>query len=199
MAEEIDFARWMARVRAGDAAAAEELVRRYERHIRIAVRARLSDPFLRRQFDSADVCQSVLQSFFVRAAAGQFDLDSAQQLIGLLVRIAQNKFGMRARYHRRQCRDLRRDDRGSPDLLATPDTAPGPEAQVASRELLHALLDALQPEERELAQRRALGQTWKEIADELGGIPATHRMRLRRGIDRVAPALGLDQVDSDDE
>ena len=56
-----DFADLLARVRAGDPAATE-LVRRYEP----AVRANLVDPNLRRHFDSLDICQSVLGSFFVR-------------------------------------------------------------------------------------------------------------------------------------
>ena len=68
------------RVCAGDAAAAEEIVRRYETAIRVAVRTRLSDPALRRQFDSMDICQSVLASFFLRAAAGQYDLHDPAQL-----------------------------------------------------------------------------------------------------------------------
>jgi hypothetical protein len=50
------FSEFLLRVRAGDAAAAEELVRRYESAVRVAVRVRLTDPALRRQFDSVDVC-----------------------------------------------------------------------------------------------------------------------------------------------
>src|ERR1700694_139372 len=48
----------MSRVRAGDEAAAVELVRRYEPAIRRTIRARLLDDRLCRAFDSMDVCQS---------------------------------------------------------------------------------------------------------------------------------------------
>src|SRR5579872_6883251 len=96
------FAEFMSRVRSGDAQAAEALVRRYESAIRVAVRTRLTDPALKRHFDSVDVCQSVLASFFVRAAAGQYDLNDPSQLVGLLVRMAQNKLAGRARFYRRQ-------------------------------------------------------------------------------------------------
>ena len=85
------FDDWMARVRAGDAVAAAELVGQYERAVRVAVRVRLTDPKLRRQFDSLDVCQSVLASFFVRAATGQYDLDRPEQLVGLLLDMARGR------------------------------------------------------------------------------------------------------------
>jgi RNA polymerase sigma-70 factor (ECF subfamily) len=76
------FAELIHRIRNGDARAAEELVRRYEPAIRLEVRMRLGDVRLRRAFDSMDICQSVLGSFFVRAVAGQYDLNEPEQLMG---------------------------------------------------------------------------------------------------------------------
>ena len=61
----------LGKVRGGDAAAAEELVRTYEPELRRAIRVRLTDARLRRLIDSIDICQSVLAGFFVRTAAGQ--------------------------------------------------------------------------------------------------------------------------------
>src|SRR6266478_6007006 len=107
MSDASAFADFITRIRAGDARAAEELVRRYESAIRLAVRTRLTDPALKRHFDSVDVCQSALASFFLRAAAGQYDLNDPSELIGLLVRMAQNKLAGQARFHRRQRRDAR--------------------------------------------------------------------------------------------
>jgi RNA polymerase sigma-70 factor (ECF subfamily) len=71
MADAVSFAEFIRRVRAGDESAAAELVRRYEPLIRREVRLHLEDQRLCRLFDSMDVCQSVLASFFVRAAVGQ--------------------------------------------------------------------------------------------------------------------------------
>src|SRR5215475_10206838 len=105
MSETAPFADFLRRIRSGDARAAEELVRRYESAIRVAVRTRLTDPALKRRFDSLDVCQSVLASFFVRAAAGQYDLGEPAQLVALLVRMAQNKLAGQARFHHRERRD----------------------------------------------------------------------------------------------
>jgi RNA polymerase sigma-70 factor (ECF subfamily) len=187
----VSFADWIGRVRAGDAEAAAELVRQYERAIRVAVRLRLTDPRLRRQFDSMDVCQSVLASFFVRAAAGQFDLENPAQLVGLLVQMARNKLLMQMRKHHQLRRDVGREEpAGEPPAVA--DDTPGPVRQAAGKELLAALYGRLSPEERELARRRAEGQTWVEIADGLGETAQALRVRLSRALDRVAPELGLD-------
>jgi RNA polymerase sigma factor (sigma-70 family) len=186
------FGDWMGRVRAGDADAAAELVQQYERAVRVAVRVRLTDPRLRRQFDSMDVCQSVMASFFVRAAAGQFDLENPAQLVGLLVQMARNKLLMQVRKHRQQRRDVGRVEPGGEDAPPVADDTPGPVRRAVGRELLDALLERLSPNERELAQRRALGQTWDEIAIDLRETPQALRQRLSRALNRVAPELGLD-------
>mgnify|MGYP001138158190 FL=1 len=65
------FRALIGRVRNGDEGAAAELVRRYEPAVRRAARVRLVDTRLNRMLDSMDVCQSVMASFFVRAAMGQ--------------------------------------------------------------------------------------------------------------------------------
>src|SRR5437588_6308118 len=98
-----EYTAFVRRVRAGDQEAAAELVRRYEPEIRLEVRTwlRLRNPRLRRVFDSMDVCQSVLGSFFVRAAVGEFDLERPEQLIRLLVGMARNKLAERVRHHQR--------------------------------------------------------------------------------------------------
>src|SRR3954468_3783006 len=97
MPEETEFQILIRRVRAGDEAAAAELVRLYEPAIRRAARVRLVDPRLRRVFDSMDVCQAVLASFFVRAALGQYELDRPENLVGLLVNMTRKKLVDQAR------------------------------------------------------------------------------------------------------
>ena len=192
------FGPWIARIRAGDADAAAELVKRFERPVRVAVRARLTDVRLRRQFDSMDVVQSVMGSFFTRVAAGQFDLDNPSQLVGLLMKMAQNKLLMQVRRHKQKRRDVGRTDPGSDDAPPIPDTAPGPERHAIGRELLQLLYDRLTDDERDLAIRRAGGQQWPEIAAALGGTPQGHRMKLSRAVARVSPGLGLDDGEDPD-
>src|SRR6516164_4483752 len=111
------YAEFIRRVRQGDERAAEDLVRRYEPEIRLEVRTwlRLRDPRLRRVFDSMDVCQSVLANFFLRVAAGDFDLERPEQLAALLAGIARNKLSEHVRHHQRQRRDVRRVQAAGPD------------------------------------------------------------------------------------
>jgi hypothetical protein len=70
MSDQPTFTDFIRRIRAGDEQAALEMVRRYEPLIRRQVRLQLEGRRLCRLFDSMDVCQSVLKSFFFRTAAG---------------------------------------------------------------------------------------------------------------------------------
>jgi RNA polymerase sigma-70 factor (ECF subfamily) len=180
------------RVRAGDGEAAAELVRLYEPAVRRLVRLRLRDPRLRRVLDSADVCQSVLASFFVRAAAGQYELDRPEQLLRLLAVMARNKLAGQAR---RAYVVRREPGRETPPGSGVLDPGPGPSQEADWRDLLGAVRGRLSDEERQLADRRARAQGWGEIAAELGGSPDSLRKRLSRALDRVARQLGLDDFD----
>lgn len=189
-----DFGDLVRRVRAGDDQAAAELVRQYEPAVRLEVRLRLRDSRLRRNLDSLDVCQSVLASFFVRAAAGQYDLEGPGQLLKLLVTIVRNKVASRARREQAECRDHRRIDPGAVEALEVVDAAPGPSRLAAAKELLHEFRRRLTEEERRLADLRAEGHAWTEIAAEMGGTPDGRRMQLSRAAQRVGRLLGLDDV-----
>ena len=154
---------------------------------------RISDPRLHRLFDSMDVCQSVLASFFVRAASGQFDLDDPNQLLRLLVTIARNKVACQARRHRSRRRDYRRGtelDDGMPVAAAD---GLEPSRLVAGRELLDEFLKRMTESERRVADLRAKRSDWAEIAGELGGTPQARRKQFSRAVDRVGRELGLDR------
>jgi RNA polymerase sigma-70 factor (ECF subfamily) len=151
-----------------------------------------------------DICQSVLASFFVRAAMGQYELDTPAQLLKLLATMTRNKLSNQVKGQRAARRDFRRieDHRGgngggkfSVDLgveaLAGPDRTPS--SDVATRELLQEARRRLSADELALLERREQGREWTEIAAELGSSPEAMRKRLARGIDRVAHELGLDQ------
>jgi RNA polymerase sigma-70 factor (ECF subfamily) len=195
MSEEQSFAGFLHRIRAGDQEAAAELVRRYEPAIRLEVRRRLNDPSLHPLFDSMDICQSVLASFFVRAAVGQFDLDQPGQLLGLLVAMARNKLAMHSRREHRQRRDSRRRVANSEEVLEECRDGPSPETLATGRDLLQAVRGRLTEPEQQLADLCAEGLTWPEIAARLGGQAQARRRQLTRALDRVASQLGLDEVD----
>jgi RNA polymerase sigma-70 factor (ECF subfamily) len=182
------------RVRAGEQDAATELVRRYEPAIRRVVRLRLTDARLRRAFDSMDVCQSVLASFFVRAALGQYDLDSPEELLKLLAQMARYKATDRMRRERATRRDLARRDEDSGAGAQAVAADASPSQQVAGRELLVEFRKRLSPDERELADLRAEGREWADIAKGRDESAEALRKRLARGLDRVAQQLGLDEA-----
>jgi RNA polymerase sigma-70 factor (ECF subfamily) len=191
MAEIPTFEDLLRRVRAGDQDAARELVRLYEPAIRRLARLRLH-PRLRRVLDSIDICQSVLHSFFVRAALGEYELNSAEDLLRLLGSMVRHKAAAQARRQNAQCRDQRRteaDDAAVQEAL-TPE--PSPSRIVAGRELLQQFRQRLSEQERRLADLRAQGREWSDIAAELGESAEALRKRLERGIRRVARALGLE-------
>src|SRR5437773_104981 len=150
MADEKTFADFLRRIRAGDEQAAAELVRQYEPLIRREVRLHLEDRRLGRLFDSMDVCQSVLASFFVRTAAGQYDLDQPGQLVKLLVTMARNKLASAARQQRRQRRDNRRLAAGADELAAVAAKGATPSRLVAGKELLERFRQGLSAEERQV-------------------------------------------------
>jgi RNA polymerase sigma-70 factor (ECF subfamily) len=185
------------RVRSRDAQAAADLVKQYERVVRLEVRMRLGDPRLRRVFDSMDVCQSVLASFFVRAAAGQFDIDRPDQLVRLLVGMARNKVAFTARSQRAQRRDNRRLQAYDPQVYEHAAAGAGPAEAVAHADLLDQIRSRLSDEERQLADLRGQNYEWAEIAERVGGTAQARRKQLARALDRVAKDLGLEELNDD--
>lgn len=188
------FTDLISRVRAGDEQAAAELVRQYEPLVRREVRLHLEDRRLSRLFDSLDVCQEVMASFFVRAAAGQYDLERPDQVLRLLVTMARNKLASAARRERRQRRDIRRETGGAGALEQVADTDPTPSQIVAGRELLVEMRRRLSDDERQLADLRSQGLGWPDIAGRLGGTPQARRVQLGRAMDRVLRELGLEEA-----
>ncbi len=196
MPEQDTFGDFIRRIRAGDEQAAEEMVRRYEPLIRREIRLQLEDGRLSRLFDSLDICQSVLKSFFFRTAAGQYDLDTPEQLQRLLVTMAKNKLASAARSQHRQRRDLRRVTAdGEKALEGVAAKVPTPSQVLAGKELLKRCREALSEEERQLADLRGEGLAWGDIASRLGGTAQARRMQLARAVERVARELGLDRDD----
>ena len=190
---EANFAEFLRRIRSGDEAAAEELVRLYEPLIRREVRLRLEDQRLRRAFDSLDVCQSVFASFFTRISSGEFDLQQRDHLVRLLVTMARNKLASSARREHRQRRDLRRLVMTDPLALEElAGAAPGPSQVLEQREVLERLQGCLTDEERQIAELRSEGTAWDEIADQLGGNGHARRMQFRRSLQRVRSEAGLE-------
>ena len=192
MSEAPTFEELIRRVRAWDQQAAAELVRRYEPAIRRAVRVRLANARLRNLLDSMDICQSVLRSFFVRAASSQFELETPEQVLKLLTAMARNKLASQARRQH----SLRRDNRrASPMgdavswLVASGDS---PRAAIVVLDLQEEIRRRLSRDEWQLLELKNQGHDWAEIAAQVGGAAESLRKKLARAIDRVVEELGLD-------
>jgi RNA polymerase sigma-70 factor (ECF subfamily) len=191
--EESEFRQLIRRVRERDQEAAQELVRCYESAILRVVRIHMRDARLRRVLDSADICQSVLASFFVRTALGQYEIESPAQLLNLLTTITRNKLTNQANRLRAQRRDIRRECTIGDQAASLLHPASDPSQQVSAREILENVIDGLDGEERYLAEQRSLGRSWPDLSAELGGTDVSLRKKLTRALHRVMVKLGLDE------
>ena len=185
------FDDFIKRVGNGDEEAAARLVRDFEPVVRRVLRARLRNGRARSEFDSMDICQSVLGTFFVRAAAGEYDLKGPDDLIKLLLTMTRNKLAEKMRRQHRLRRDRRRTVGGVEELaLACQD--PTPSSVIAGKELLEQARLRLSEEERQIVELRGQGLSWEEVAASLGGTAGGRRNQLARALDRVAVELRID-------
>jgi len=189
MHEEEEFRPFVERLRKGDASAAEELVRHYEPIVRREIRIRMVDSRIKRVYDSVDLTQAVMASFFLRG--DDFELKDPKDLAVLLVTMARNKLASTARRLLSQKRDGHRQDLSEPLLAQIADNEETPSKIVSMLELVAEAKKRLSPEERHLADLRQQGKSWEEIAGEIGGTPQSRRMQLARALDRVTETLGI--------
>ena len=191
------FSDLIQRIRAGDQDAATELVRDYEGLIRREVRMRLEDSRLRRVLDSVDICQSVLVSFFVRTALGEYDLADPKQLVKLLMMMTRNKVASLARREHSQKRDQRRNS-GDGEMgnfaMAEQST---PSQIVANEELLAQVRSLMPAAELQIAELRSQGLDWATIAAQVGGTAQARRVQYSRSLKRIRKQLGIDVEDDE--
>ncbi len=169
------------RVRAGDAAAFELIMRRYNQRLYRIARAILRDP---------SEAEDVVQEAYVRAYTRLADFNGPDGFGAWLSRIASNEALGRIRKRGRVVAidDWRRgggesddDERG---IETMPSPSPGPERLAASAELRSVIEDAIDglPDDfRAVFVLRAVeGLTVAETAVSLGIVEATVKTRLHR-------------------
>lgn len=191
MSSQSSFRDLLERVRSGDEWAATQLVRQYEPAIRRAIRLQLTDPLLGRLLDSIDICQSVLGNFFVRMAAGQFDLATPGHLLKLLTTMARNKLYDHLRRHEAERREQPSPAEEGIPIEAIIDPTPSPSQVIANKDLLEEVHRRLTTEERYLVEQRSLGRSWNDLGVELQAAGDSLRMKLTRALDRISRELGL--------
>lgn len=179
---------WIEQLKAGEQSlAAERLWDRYFQQLVAVARDRLSgaaSPVV----DGEDVAVSVFSSLCLGASKGKFaKLLDRDNLWSLLVAMTILKSRERIRHERRQKRGggmiVNQISPGSNDSVAdcmadAISREPSPEFAVAMAEQCGRLLDGLEPEQRQIANRKLQGYTNSEIAVELGCGVRTVERRL---------------------
>jgi RNA polymerase sigma-70 factor (ECF subfamily) len=186
------FPEFLARLRAGDSAAASELFQRFA-HQLINLARRQFGTHLRHKVDPEDVVQSAYKSFFARYGEGKLEAVSWNSLWGLLTLITLRKCAERVAYHRAGCRDAAREvstpepEEAGPWLEAISREPTPPEA-VLLNEAVEQLLAGLDEDERQIVELSLQGHTTQEISERLGQPERTVRRmreRVRNRLERV--------------
>jgi RNA polymerase sigma-70 factor (ECF subfamily) len=197
MTAEGPFLELLRRIRAGDETAAVELHATYAEQLQRIIRVQLTQPALRRQMDSLDICQSVFADFFVRTALGQYDLQSPSELLKLLATMARHRLIHHAQKQKAARRDIRRVEAGAIEDFALAGSGGTPSQIVSAREILQECHARLSADERELVERRRSGQSWDEIAAAVGKSAEAVRKQYERGLKRVSGELGIEDFADD--
>jgi RNA polymerase sigma-70 factor (ECF subfamily) len=195
MTREDSFANLMDRLRHGDDAAAASVFHRFAHRLITLARLRL-DSRARPKVDPEDVLQSVFKSFFLRQAAGQFDLGGWDGLWALLTLITVRKCGRVNRYFRSAGRDAEisalpagGDPGPAWNVLASD---PSPAEVLLLTELVEGLLRALPERDRAVVTLGLQGYSAPEISQQLG--------RPQRSVYRVLQRVRsrLEGIEADD-
>lgn len=185
----------LARWRAGDQQAAEELFRRYVKRLTALARARLSDKLAGR-VDPEDVVQSAYRSFFADARAGQYDLQRGGDLWRLLVSITLHKLHHQVERMQTQKRSVEREaSYGTEDSLVILQGnrlsgEPSPVEAVALADELEQLMRPLDAMKRRILELRLQGYGLAEIAAQVHCGERTVRRVLKEVKDRLAQLRG---------
>jgi RNA polymerase sigma-70 factor (ECF subfamily) len=191
MDDDLSLRDLLGRARAGDEQAAADLARRLESALARCIRVWLRDPRIRRQFDTVDVCQSVLLNFFLRLELGQFELNSSEDLLKLLRKMARNKFLNLIEHAQARKRDDRRNVAQTALDLERAGAGSSPSFHLTVEELAEKARACLDDDERRLVELRKLERTWEEIGTELKLSPEAARKRHKRAVERATKILGL--------
>src|SRR5262245_48257844 len=182
MTDPDDFSQLMERLRAGDERAAAEVFSRFA-HRLIGLARTEFQKVLRAKEDPEDIVQSVYRSFFWRQRVGQFEIDSWEDLWGLLTVMTLRKCGRRLTYFRAARRDAEREVRLSP---ATDSDAgweavardPTPSEAAVLAETLEQLMRSLDETARTILALHLQGCSLAEIGAQVGYSQRTVRRTL---------------------
>jgi RNA polymerase sigma factor (sigma-70 family) len=177
----------LARLCAGDDAAAEQVFLAYEPLLRMVVRRQLS-PQLRPKFDSVDVVQSVWVDLLHGFRVAGWRFADAAHLRAFLLKATRNRFLDRLRQHQKALgRELPLDGMDVEDLISPRQLRPSEVVQ--ADELWEQVLALCPPAHRELLRLKKEGLPLADIAARTG----LHESSVRRILYDLAQRLAAKQ------
>ncbi len=155
------------------------------------------DARLQHKVDPEDVVQSAYKSLLLRYGEGALAAEGWEGLWGLLTMITVRKCADRARFHKAERRDLRREAQpaaadDAPPWLAALGREPTPDQAVVLAETVEGLLGRLDADERSIIELSLQGFSTQEISQQTGRAERSVR-RLR---ERVRKYLERQQADA---
>ncbi len=153
----------LARLNAGDAAAAEQLFLAFEPFLRMVIRRRLSSS-LRAKFDSADIVQSVWADVLDGLRQSKWKFQDVEQLRAFLVKMTRNRFIDRLRQHRGALQ--REVALAHADIDAVASRASRVSENFYADELWRQMLDVCPPAHYQLLDLKRKGASIAEIAEQ---------------------------------
>ncbi len=183
----------LAKLRAGDEAAAEQVFERYMARLTALARTRLS-PRIASRVDPEDIVLSAWRSFFVGARCGRFTLRRSGELWQLLVAITMHKLYRQVRRHTAQKRAVEMTSQA--DLAAVEERlaeirSPAPEEVVAVSEEVESLMSQLTPFGRRVLELRLQSEPMSSIAADTCRTERTVRRELAKIRELLSNRLGV--------
>lgn len=187
MAAPDSFAQWLSQIQSGNDDAVREVFVRFSRRL-IGLARKQFNAVLRNKVDPEDVVQSVYKSFFIRYGEGKLQVESWDNLWGLLTLFTLRKCADQAAYHQAARRDARREvplekgkDSEEGSLWAGIDREPTPVEAAMLSETVERLVRALDADARPILELSLQGFTTTEISAQLGKSERTVR-RVREQV-----------------
>lgn len=191
MPPETPFEDVMARLRAGDDAAASEVFHRFARRLIGLARSRL-DHVVRQKVDPEDILQSVYRSFFSRHADGEFQFDSWESLWGLLTLITVRKCSGSRKFFRAARRNIEREvEPQNGDDVPVFARDPTPSEAVHLTETVEQLLRELPRRENDILALSLQGFDAVEISERVGRTERTVQRVLKRVREQLESMLAV--------
>lgn len=162
----------LARMSAGDEAAANDVYNEYAPFLKMVIRRKLSST-MQARFDSSDVVQSVWADLLDGFRKGQWSFESPEHFRAFLVRATHNRMIDYVRKHQRGS-----DLEGSWSESILPNDAPTPSSEARANEQWHRIVEHCPEEHRPIVEMKRDGYSLAEIAAKTGYHPSSIRRIL---------------------